>query len=104
MSDIVPEREKQNEWMKSWDAPDVKRPDGERPGPTSERAPHVRSATVDRIARSLGKDPAEVAERYPTDTLRRLKYPVRVTTLPDGTRKYENVTVVAEGVTSLVRK
>lgn len=84
------ERPHENRWMQ-----DKAKEDGPR---------HDRSATVDRLARDLGVEPEELAKKYPADTLRRLKYPVRVTVEPDGTRRYDTVVVVAEGPTALVRR
>lgn len=106
MSDQEPksaDRAKENDWMAGWDKPDVIR-DAAAPPPESEKVKNGRSATVDRLARDLGVEPRELAEKYSADTLRRLKYPVRVTVEPDGTRRYDPVVVVAEGPTALVRR
>jgi len=51
------------------------------------------SAFVLRLARSLGKDPDELAARYSDDTLRRTKYPCIEEEQPDGSIKFKEIKV-----------
>jgi hypothetical protein len=46
------------------------------------------------LAKRLGIDPYELAERFPPDTLRRLKYPFASEQLPDGSTRFIRVGVL----------
>lgn len=87
-----PINRKANEWMER---------EGVLPSGSerqSETAPRARgragsrtarremSAQVQRLAKSLGQSPDELAARIPADTLRRTKYPV-IETLDENGRK-----------------
>jgi hypothetical protein len=50
------------------------------------------------LAKTLGRDPKELAESIPADTLRRLKAPVLESANPDGTRKFEHDLKIRNGV------
>jgi hypothetical protein len=51
-----------------------------------------------KLAERLGRDPEELAQKIPADTLRRLKSPVLEHVTPDGTRRFEHDIKVRSGV------
>jgi hypothetical protein len=75
-------------------------------------ATRARSAAVSRTARSAayvqdlarrsGLDAEALASRIPSDTLRRLKYPMIQHVHEDGTRSFEHDLGITEGVKSLL--
>lgn len=52
------------------------------------------SGLVVWLARRLGEDPYALAERFPADTLRRLKYPFASEQHPDGSTSFRTVGIV----------
>lgn len=91
---------KANAWMED-------RSDGSRrtaptkPGSsqTSEkdRAFARQAGIIQRLALATGRDPNELAERIPEDTLRRLKFPVTTQVAADGSLTFKEPVVVIEG-------
>lgn len=65
---------------------------GQTDSPTASKGRRM-SAFVLRLARSLGKDPDELAARYSDDTLRRTKYPCIEEEQPDGSIKFKEIKV-----------
>lgn len=66
---------------------------------TSKPKPPERnmSAQVQRIARRLGRRPDDLAKELPTDTVRRMKYPVLESRTPDGKREFRHDLGISEG-------
>lgn len=62
------------------------------------------SGLVQRLALSLGKDPAELASKIDPDTIRRTKFPVIEERLEDGTIKFKHDPGIIEGPRGLSRK
>jgi hypothetical protein len=56
-----------------------------------------------RLADKLGVPVEELYEKIDKDTLRRLKYPLRETDEPDGSRQFEDPIMVQEGIRSETR-
>lgn len=73
-----------------------------RAGSRTER--RAMSAQVQRLARRLGSDPDELAQKLSPDTLRRTKYPVLEIVNEDGTRTFKHDPGIEQGRTALIRK
>lgn len=63
--------------------------------------PKPRSASLIRLAERLGTTEAFLLERYPEDTLRRMKYPVLEDPQDDGSIRYLHPKGTIEGPRSL---
>lgn len=85
-----------NDWM---DAGVLERLNAtENPGSTRGTSRTAKSAaTVQALAARLGRSEAEVAEKIPEDTLRRLKYPVIPVPQADGSTRYDRDIVHRDG-------
>lgn len=97
---------KVNAWMEG-------RSDGSRPtAPTrlgssrpsgKDRASALQAGIIQRLALVTGRDPNELAEQIPEDTLRRLKFPVTTQVSSDGSLTFkEPITVIEGGRKSLM--
>lgn len=62
------------------------------------------SAQVQRLARRLGADPDELAQKIPPDTLRRTKYPVIETVHEDGSRSFKHDRGIESATRSLIHR
>lgn len=70
----------------------------ERPqGTEGARRGKPRSASLIRLADQLGVPEGVLLDKYPEDTLRRLKYPVIEEPSSDGTTKFHHPKGVIEG-------
>lgn len=106
-----PINEKANEWMKrgnlvppsASEKPLETEPEERHPG-ARRTAKRVMSAQVQRLARRLGRDPDELAKKYPEDTVRRTKYPVIEIVTEDGKRIFKHDPGIREGDRPLIRK
>lgn len=91
---------KANAWMED-------RSDGSRPtAPTKpgssqpsgkDRASARQAGIIQRLALATGRDPNELAEAIPEDTLRRLKFPVTTQVADDGSLTFKEPNIVIEG-------
>lgn len=84
--------------------------DPERPhatGPAGRTPAGKRTAMsgiVQRLALSLGKDPAELASKIDPETIRKTKFPVIEERLEDGKIKFKHDPGIIEGPRGLSRK
>lgn len=91
---------KANAWMED-------RSDGSRrtaptspasaPASGSARATARQAGIIQRLALATGRDPNELADSIPEDTLRRLKFPVTTQVAQDGSLTFKEPAVVIEG-------
>lgn len=99
----MPSADRMNEKAWSWLSDRAKQRVTERQVRSHATSRLAKSAAyVQELARRSGLDPEALAERIPTDTLRRLKFPMHVHVNEDGTRRFEHDLGIVEGVKSLM--
>lgn len=99
----MPSKDQMNEGAWAWLSDKAKRRATVQRAQQAAASKIAKSAAyVQDLARRSGRDPEELAQRIPADTLRRLKYPMIQHINEDGTRRFEHDLGITEGVRSLL--